>query len=83
MDPKQRANELLERFNRCILARPRHGAVDIQLEKDAVAKWAYHLSTQRSWGTENEIVEACHQLESRLEQLEKKLIIEIITNGTV
>ena len=83
MDPKQRANELLERFERCMLSRPLHGAVDIQLEKDSVAKWAYHLSTQRSWGTDNEIAEACHQLESRLELLEKKLIIEIITNGTV
>lgn len=83
MDWKARADQLLEEFNLCVRAKPKHGAVDIQLEKDAVSKFAYHLSSQRSWGTENEIAEACHQLESRLEPLKEKLVLEILKNGPI
>ena len=83
IDWKARADELIEDYNRCCLARPRHGAVDVQLEKDSVGKWASHLATQRSWGLDNEIAEACHQLEPRLRQLKEKLVIEILTNGTI
>jgi hypothetical protein len=82
-DWKSRADELIDDYNRCCQARPRHGAVDVQLEKDAVGKWASHLATQRSWGTDIEIAEACHQLEPRLQQLKQKLIIEILTNGSI
>ena len=83
IDWKARADELIEDYNRCCLARPRHGAVDVQLEKDSVGKWASHLATQRSWGSDNEIAEACHRLEPRLRQLKEKLVIEILTNGTI
>jgi hypothetical protein len=83
MDWKTRADALLEEYNRCCLARPRHGAVDVQLEKDAVGKWASHLATQRSWGTDREIAEAYHQLEPRLDALKEKLVMEILQNGTV
>ena len=83
IDWKARADELIEDYNRCCLARPRHGAVDVQLEKDSVGKWASHLATQRSWGSDNEIAEACHQLEPRLRQLKEKLVIEILTHGTI
>ena len=82
-DWKQRADELLGEFDLCCKAKPKHDAVDIQLEKDSVAKLAYHLNTQRSWGSDNEIAEACYQLEPRLAELKKKLIIEILQNGTV
>ena len=61
IDWKARADELLEEFNLCIKAKPRHDAINIQLEKDTVAKFAYHLSTQRGWGTDAEIAEACQQ----------------------
>jgi hypothetical protein len=53
------------------------------MEKDEVSKWARHLATQRSWGSELEIAEACHQLESRLNHLKEKLILEILKHGTV
>jgi len=82
-DWKAYADELIEEYNRCCQARPRHGAVDVQLEKDSVGKWASHLSTQRSWASDLEIAEACHQLEPRLRQLKEKLVIEILTNGTI
>ena len=83
MNWKDRADELLEEFNLCCRAKPKHNAVDVQLEKDSVAKFAYHLSTQRSWGTDNEIAEACYQLEPRLQRLKEKLVMEILTNGPV
>ena len=83
IDWRQRADELLKEFDLCCQAKPRHDAIDIQLEKDAVAKFAYHLNTQRGWGTDNEVAEACHQLESRLTKLKEKLVMEILTNGPV
>ena len=83
IDWKARADELLEEFNLCIKAKPRHDAINIQLEKDTVAKFAYHLSTHRGWGTDAEIAEACQQLESRLSTLKEKLVMEILTNGPV
>jgi len=83
MDWKTRADELIEEYNTCCRARPRHGAVDIQLEKDAVGKWAGYLARQRSWGTEREIAEACCQLEPRLQQLKQRLVIEILQNGSI
>jgi hypothetical protein len=82
MDWKAKADELLEEFNLCIKSRPRQNAVDIQLLKDTTGKWAYNLATQRSWGTDEEIAEACYQLEPRLQQLKESVIIEILTNGS-
>jgi hypothetical protein len=83
IDWKQRAEELLEEFNLCCRAKPKHDAINVQLEKDSVAKFAYNLATQHSWGTENEIAEACYQLEPRLQKLKEKLVMEILTNGPV
>lgn len=82
-DWKQRATELLDEFDLCCRAKPKHDAVNIQLEKDSCAKWAYNLATQRSWGTDLEIAEACNQLAPRLKQLKEKLVMEILTNGPV
>jgi hypothetical protein len=79
----ERARELLQEFDLCCKAKPKHDAVNIQLEKDKVAPFAYHLNTQLGWGTDNEIAEACHQLEPRLAKLKEKLIMEILTNGSV
>jgi hypothetical protein len=36
-----------------------------------------------NWGSEAELAEACYQLESRLQPLKKKIIIEVLQNGTV
>lgn len=83
MDWKEKANSLLEEFDLCCQAKPRHDAIDFLIEKDTVAKFAYHLATQRSWGSETEIAEACHQLEPRLASLKKKLVFEILQNGPV
>lgn len=83
MDWKLYAEQLIVEFNLCMQAKPMHNAVDVQLEKDSCAKWAYHLNTQLGWGTENEIAEACYQLEPRLKKLKEKLIIEILGHGTV
>ena len=83
IDWKHRATELLNEFDACCQARPKHDAINVQLEKDSVAKFAYHLATQRGWGTDNEIAEACYQFEPRLQLLKEKLIIEILTNGSV
>lgn len=82
-DIRARAEELLEEFNQCMRAHPKGNVAEVQLEKDACAQWAYHLATQRSWGTDNEIAEACHQLEPRLVRLKEKLIFEILKHGTV
>jgi hypothetical protein len=82
-DWKSHADELIDDYNRCCRAKPKHDAVDVQLEKDAVGKWASHLHTQRSWGSEIEIAEACYQLEPRLKQLKEKLVIEILKNGAI
>jgi hypothetical protein len=83
IDWKARAEELLEEFNLCCRAKPKHDAINIQLEKDAVSKWAVHLNNQRGWGSDLEIAEACHQLESRLKKLKEKVVIEILKNGPV
>jgi hypothetical protein len=82
-DWKQRADEMLAEFDLCCRAKPKHDAVNIQLEKDSCAKWAHHLNTQRSWGTDLEIAEACNQLAPRLKQLKEKLVMEILTNGPI
>ncbi len=83
MDWKLYAQQLLEEYHLCMHAKPRHDAVNIQLEKDAVGRWAVNLNNQLGWGTENEIAEACHQLEPRLKRLKEKLIMEILTHGTI
>lgn len=83
MDPRDRARELLDDFNLCLRAKPKDNAAEVQLEKDSVGKWAVHLNNQLGWGSDNEIVEACYQLEPRLESLKKKLVFEILKHGTV
>jgi hypothetical protein len=83
MDFKEYADQLIEEYNLCAKARPKHNAVDIQILKDSVGKWASHLATQRSWGTENDIAEACYQLAPRLQELKEQVIFEVLKNGTV
>jgi len=83
IDWRAQADHLIEEFNLCVRAQPKGNAAEVQMEKDEVSKWARHLATQRSWGSELEIAEACHQLESRLDHLKEKLILEILKHGTV
>lgn len=83
VDFKKYAKELLEDFELCCRAKPKQNAVDVQLEKDSCAKFAHHLNTQLGWGTDNEVAEACYQLEPRLKKLKEKLVMEILTHGSV
>jgi hypothetical protein len=76
---KVRADELLSEVDMCMRAQPMHNTVEVQIAKDTTAKWAHHLSTQRSWGSDLEIAEACHQLEPRLKQLKEKIVLEVLT----
>ena len=78
IDWKIRADELLEEFNMCCRAKPLNNTIDIQIAKDTAAHWADHLNRQRAWGTDNEIAEACHQLEPRLKQLKEKIVLEVL-----
>ena len=82
-DIREDARNLLAEFYLCLHAKPRSNAVDIQLEKDSCSKWANHLIRQINWGEDNDVAEACYQLESRLSHLKKKVIIEVLTNGTI
>ena len=82
-DIKEHARNLIAEFYLCSRAKPKSNAVDIQLEKDACAKWTNHLIRQINWGEDNDIAEAVYQLESRLRYLKEKVVIEVLTNGTV
>lgn len=81
MNIRDRALELIEEYNLCCRAKPKHNAIDIQLEKDNVSKWAVNLNNQLGWGTDVEIAEAYYQLEPRLNRLKEKLIFEVLKHG--
>jgi len=83
MDYKEYAKKLLYEWALCNTARPKNNAVDIQIEKDVCGRWATHLIHNLNWGTEQELVEACYQLESRLKPLKEKIVIEILQNGFI
>ena len=78
---RDQAEELLTEFYMCYRAKPRHNAVDLQLEKDVCEKWAGHLSNQLAWGTDSDVAEAASQLESRLRRLKEKIVIEVLKYG--
>ena len=83
MTHKDHANKILREWALCSTARPKNNAVDIQIEKDTCGRWAVNLIHNLNWGTDQEIVEACHQLESRLKPLKEKIVIEVLQNGAV
>lgn len=78
---RDQAEELLTEFYMCCKAKPRHNAIDVQLEKDICEKWAGHLGNQLAWGTESDIAEAAVQLEPRLKRLKEKIVIEVLKYG--
>ena len=81
MNIREHAMELLNEYYLCSRSRPKHNAIDLQLEKDNCDKWAGNLNNLLAWGNDNEIAEACHQLEPRLKQLKERIIIEVLTHG--
>jgi hypothetical protein len=83
MDYKEHAKNILYEWALCNSARPKNNAVDIQIEKDTCGRWATHLIHALNWGSELELAEACHQLESRLKPLKEKIVIEVLQNGTI
>jgi len=77
------ADELLEEWRLCAVAKPKNNAVDFQIEKARCEEWAIQLMTIRVWGTDVELAEACYQFEYRFKSFKEKLVIEVLTNGAV
>ena len=79
-----RAGELLADWNLYKNARPRGDAVNLQIERDQLASWAYQLSWNVTWGADaTEIAEACHQFDHRLRSYKDKIVMEILHHGTI
>jgi hypothetical protein len=84
MDYKEHAKTLLHEWALCNTAKPKNNViVDIQIEKDVCSRWAVNLIHNLNWGSEQQLAEACHQLESRLKPLKEKIVIEVLQNGSV
>jgi hypothetical protein len=83
MDWKQRGYDLLAEYNACCRARPYHNAIDVEIVKDACSVFASQLNTQLNWGTEQDIEHACLLLEPRLKKFKEKVVMDILSNGTV
>ena len=59
-------------------------AVNLQIERDSLEKWANHLNYNMLWCTSlHDIAEDCYQFERRLHNYKDKIIIEILTHGTI
>lgn len=82
IDIRMKATELLTEFELCIKARPKHNAVDIQIEKDTCSSFAKSLNYQLSWGSENDVAEAYYRLEPRLQKLKEHIIFDVLKHGT-
>jgi DNA-directed RNA polymerase subunit L len=80
-DIRLAAENLLSDYDLCCSSRPKHNAIDVQIEKDTCSVWANHLKNYLAWGNDNEISEAYYQLEHRLNKLKEKIIIEVLTYG--
>lgn len=83
IDWKQHAEELLAEYDACCRARPYHNALDVEIAKESCAVWASHLATQRAWAGDNEIAEACYQLEPRLKKFKETVVLDILADGSI
>jgi len=84
MQIRQRGEELLSEWELCKNARPKGNAVDLQLERDGLEKWANNLSRNLAWAPDNiSTAEAVYQFEYRLKAYKEKAILEILKNGAV
>jgi hypothetical protein len=82
--PEQRAEELLTEWTLCKNAKSKGDAVNLQIERDTLEKWAQHLQRHLIWEPDSvATAEAVLQFESRLKNYKEKVIIEILTHGTV
>jgi hypothetical protein len=80
---RQKADLLLKEFALCHQAYSKNQAIELQLEKDRVATLAHQLNMQRLWGANKDIASACLALEPQLEKLKCRLIMDLLTNGTI
>jgi len=83
MDYQTHAKELLQEWTLCLNAKPKNDVISIQIEKDVLGMWAVNLIHILNWGSDSELAEACHQFESRLTSLKRKIIMEVLRNGFV
>jgi hypothetical protein len=84
MTIQQRGEQLLEEWALCKNAKPKSDAVNLQIERDALERWANHMSRNLSWNpTHVDTTESIYQFESRLKSYREKVIIEILTHGSV
>jgi hypothetical protein len=84
MDIKQRGEKLLSEWELCKDAKPKGHVIDLQIERDGLARWANNLSLNLNWAPNNvSTVEAVYQFEHRLKSYQEKAIIEILKNGAV
>jgi len=81
MNVRDRAVEVLNEFYLCYKSKPRHNAISLQLEKDSCEVCAGQLNNLLAWGNDEQIAEACNELEPRLKSLKEKIIIEVLRHG--
>lgn len=84
MNPQQRGEELLVEWNMCKHARPKSDAINLQIERDELERWANNLARNLNWAPDNvSTAEAVYQFEHRLKAYKEKAIIEILKNGAI
>lgn len=82
-DPRVHGQYLLREWYVYRSARPREHVLDIQRDKDELAKWAQHLQGNLLWEADETVIsEACHQFEARLESFKEKIVVELLTGGS-
>ena len=83
-DFKAKGQTLLQEWYFYKSSRPKGHAIDIQTDKDDLQQYANLLQTALLWETNgNKIVKICHQFEYKLTQFKEKVVIELLTNGSV
>lgn len=83
-DPINHGQDLLREWNLYRMARPRDHVLDIQHDKDELAKWANLLQHNLMWEQDySRVAEVCYQFESRLTTFKNKIVIELLTGGSV
>jgi hypothetical protein len=84
MNIQQRGEVLLEEWDLCKNAKPKSNAVNLQIERDGLDQWANNLARNLNWAPDNvTTAEAVYQFEYRLKSYREKVIVEILTHGSV
>ena len=84
MNIQQRGELLLEEWALCKNAKPKSNAVNLQIERDGLDQWANNLARNLNWAPDNvTTAEAVYQFEYRLKSYREKVIVEILTHGSV